>query len=145
MVWAKLLPLTATELPEALKRGTTKPRSRENKRVYGKSVSKRPVIVDQHIEKGYWENDIVIGKRKGQEAVILSLLEKKTENYLAIRIRNNSSETVLRAMQALRAEYGDLFSQVFKSITVDNGSEFSDFAKVEVWCTDVYYAHPYSP
>jgi len=33
---------------------------------------------------------------------------------------------------------------VFQTITVDNGSEFADFAKVECWGTKIYYAHPYT-
>lgn len=34
--------------------------------------------------------------------------------------------------------------QVFKTITVDNGSEFADFAQVEQWSTYVYFAHSYT-
>ena len=34
---------------------------------------------------------------------------------------------------------------MFKTITVDNGSEFADFSQVEQDCgTRVYFAHPYS-
>lgn len=36
------------------------------------------------------------------------------------------------------------FSQVFKTITVDNGSEFADFAQVENWGSKVFFAHPYT-
>ena len=39
---------------------------------------------------------------------------------------------------------GDKFSQVFKTITVDNGSEFSAFSQVENWGCAVYFAHPYT-
>lgn len=49
---------------------------------------------------------------------------------------------------ALRIEEGhwegDTFSQVFKTITVDNGSEFSAFSQVENWGCAVYFAHPYT-
>ncbi len=76
------------------------------------------------IEEGHWEGDTVVGKRGGKEAVVLSLLEKKTENYIAIRIPGKDADSVLNAMQSLRGEFGDKFSQVFKTITVDNGSEF---------------------
>lgn len=41
-------------------------------------------------------------------------------------------------------EYGDRFGQVFKTITVDNGSEFSGFAQVESWGSKVFFAHPYT-
>ncbi len=34
--------------------------------------------------------------------------------------------------------------QVFKTITVDNGSEFADFAQIEAWGSKVFFAHPYS-
>jgi IS30 family transposase len=67
-----------------------------------------------------------------------------TDNYIAMRIPSKTSEAVQTAMQALHAEYGNRFSDVFKSITVDNGSEFEDFALVEEWGTEIYFAHPYS-
>ena len=42
-------------------------------------------------------------------------------------------------MQMLKAEFGDMFSQVFKTISVDNGSELADFSQVEEWGTDVFF------
>ena len=94
--------------------------------------------------KGHWEGDTVVGKRDGKEAVVLSLLEKKTENYIAIRIPGKDADSVLNAMQSLREEFGDKFSQVFKTITVDNGSEFSAFTQVGNWGCAVCFAHPYT-
>lgn len=63
------------------------------------------------------------------EAVVLTLLEKKTENYLAIRIPGKTGKAVMDAIAALRAEYGQHSPQVFKTITVDNGSEFAGFTQ----------------
>ena len=143
-VWANLIPLKVMELPEALRRKTSKSKPHENKKLFGKSISNRPSVADLRIEEGHWEGDTVVGKRNGKEAVILSLLEKKTENYLAYRIRNKTSEAVMEAMRAIRADFGDNFSKVFKTITVDTGSEFADFAKVEEWGTEVFFAHPYT-
>ncbi len=144
MVWAGLLPITPTELPEALKRNTKKHKGRENKKQYGQSISGRPEIAGLRIEEGHWEGDTVVGKRVGKEAVVLSLLEKKTETYLAFRIPAKTSEAVMGAMNALHNEYGNNFSEVFKTITVDNGSEFADFAQVAAWGCQVYFAHPYT-
>ncbi len=107
-------------------------------------ISQRPEIAALRIEEGHWEGDTVVGKRGGKEAVVLSLLEKKTENYIAIRIPGKDADSVLNAMQSLREEFGDKFSQVFKTITVDNGSEFSAFSQVESWGSAVYFAHPYT-
>ena len=50
----------------------------------------------------------------------------------------------MAAMIALHAEYGEHSDQVFQTITVDNGSEFADFAQVEKWGAKVYFAHPYT-
>ena len=86
----------------------------------------------------------MVGKRGSKEAVVLSLLEKKTENYIAIRIPGKDADSVLNAMQSLREGFGEKFSQVFKTITVDNGSEFSAFSQVENWGCAVYFAHPYT-
>ena len=45
----------------------------------------------------------------------------------------------------LREEYGEeYFSDVFKSITADNGSEFAELSSIEEWGTAIYFAHPYS-
>ena len=143
--WAGNLPIGIMELPEAVKRKhaqTSKPR--ENKKNYGKSIDLRPEIASQRTEEGHWEGDTVVGKRAGKEAVVFSLLEKKTENYIAFLIPGKTSEAVMAAMRALKTEYGDRFAQVFKTITIDNGSEFADFAQCESWGTEVYFAHPYT-
>ena len=144
-VWAGKLSLTATELPEALKRKQHKASlARENKKNYGNGIFERPEIAALRIEEGHWEGDTVVGKRAGKEAVVLSLLEKKTENYIAMRIPGKDSASVLDAMRQLKEEYGDRFGQVFKTITVDNGSEFSGFAQIESWGSKVFFAHPYT-
>ena len=67
-----------------------------------------------------------------------------TDMEIAIRIPGKDADSVLNAMQSLREEFGDKFSQVFKSITVDNGSEFSAFSQAENWGCAVYFAHPYT-
>ena len=81
-VWAGSLDLSVTELPEAMKRKQHKgSKPREHKKNFGTDISQRPEIAALRIEEGHWEGDTVVGKRAGKEAVVLSLLEKKTENY----------------------------------------------------------------
>jgi hypothetical protein len=114
MVWANLLPVKVTELPEALKRSLRKRKNRENKKRYGTSISQRPEIASLRTEEGHWEGDTVVGKRDGQEAVVLSLLEKKTQHYIAIRISGKTSKAVLEAMKALHDEFGEHFADVLR-------------------------------
>ena len=80
----------------------------------------------------------------GREAVVFSLLVKKTQTYLAFLIPGKTSEAVMAAMRTLKAEYGDRFAQIFKTIIVDNGAEIADFAQCEAWGTEVFFAHPYT-
>ena len=143
-VWGGNLSLNILELPEAIKRKKHHKSPVKRKKVYGTSIDERPEIVDSRTEEGHWEGDTVVGKRNGKESVILTLLEKKTQNYIAIRIPGKTSEAVNTAMERLHEEFGEKFSQVFKTITVDNGAEFADFAQIEKYGTKVYFAHPYT-
>ena len=143
--WAGNLPIGIMELPEAVKRKRAQSANpRKNKKCFGKSIDLRPKIASQRMEVGHWEGDTVVGKRAGKEAVVFSLLEKKTETYMAFLIPGKTSDAVMAAMQMLKEEYGDRFAQVFKTITVDNGAEFADFAQTEAWGTEVFFAHPYT-
>ena len=116
------LPLSLFEVPEVLKRRRSKRKNRIHKRPKGRSIDERPSIVDDRTEPGHWEADTVVGRRNGKEAVVLSLIERVTDNYFAIRIPGKNSKAVMNAMKALHAEYGELFNNVFKTITTDNGS-----------------------
>ncbi len=67
------LPLTLFDVPELLSRRKTKTNHGRNKRVLGRSIDERPEIANQKSEIGHWEIDTVVGKRKGKEAVVLTI------------------------------------------------------------------------
>lgn len=143
-LWARCLPLSLFEVPDALKRRHYRERKRINKRSKGRSIEERPAIVDTRTELGHWEADTVVGLRDGKEAVVFTLVERVTDNYIAMKIPAKTSDAVQAAMKKLSTEYSDHFSEIFKTITTDNGSEFEDFAQTQQWGTDVYFTHPYS-
>ena len=144
-VWKGHIRLKPLDLPEALQRKQRKNRPRENKRNYGRSIGERPLEITERKEAGHWEIDTIVGKKQGKESVVLTLVEKKTEYYMAIKIPGKNADSVMAAMEALREEYGDeYFQRVFKSITADNGSEFSRLSELEANGVSVYFAHPYS-
>lgn len=145
-LWAGNLMLTPFDLPEALGRKTKKKNNTaKNKRIYGKSIEQRDDKVNLRIECGHWEIDTVVGRKAGKESVVLTIVEKKTQYYIAIKIPGKDSKSVIAALEVLRQEYGiEKFSQVFKTITADNGSEFEALSQIESWGTKVYFAHPYS-
>jgi IS30 family transposase len=138
------MPLTPFELPEMLKRKPRTLKNRANKRPKGRSIEERPAIANERSEIGHWEADTVVGRRTGMDSVVLTLLEKSTNHYIALRIPGRTSKAVLEAISSLRSDFGDKFRQVFKTITSDNGAEFEDLSNLELWGTKVYFAHPYS-
>lgn len=144
-LWAGNLPLTPFDLPEALSRKPKEQKTRKNKKILGKSIDERPEEVMKRVICGHWEIDTVVGKRSGKESVVLTLVEKVTDFYIAIKIPGRDSDSVMAAMEVLREEYGEEhFSEIFKTITADNGAEFERLSELEAWGVDVYFAHPYS-
>ena len=44
---------------------------------------------------------------------------------------NGCSYRVVKSLNRLERKWGDLFSKIFKTITVDNGVEFSDYKNMK--------------
>lgn len=111
----------------------------------GKSIEERPKEADDRSEPGHWEIDLVIGKQ-GTKPVILTLVERKSRKSLYILVKNKTQKEVINAIKRARKRFGGDFTEVFKTITADNGSEFlnSEEIKKAAKCNEVYYAHPYS-
>lgn len=129
MLWNGALPITAFELPEALARGQHS-KSRISKRCNGKSIDLRPAEVLERIQFGHWESDTVIGKKKKGEPATFTIVERLTGFCLTIRISGKTTEGVANAMQQLHYEFGEWFSQIFRTITTDNGGEFTAFSEM---------------
>jgi IS30 family transposase len=78
------------------------------------------------------------------------LTERFSRNEIEVLLRDGTSESVVTALDGLEHKYGELFPAIFKSITVDNGSEFADCDGMEKSKrgegkrTKMYYCHPYS-
>ena len=144
MLWKNRIPVSVFDVPRALSRKRKRKWNRKNKRILGRSISERPVIVASRQEAGHWEVDTVVGRKRGKESVVFTLLERATDHYLAIKVPGRNSAAILEACMQLREEYGDKFSQVFKTITADNGPEFETLSQMEAYGTKVFFAHPYS-
>lgn len=132
-------------LPEKLSRQERVTHSRENKRILGRSIEERPAEVEERIEFGHWEADLVIGAKTKDDAALLTMLERKSRQYWAIPIAGKEAVDVMQAFQQIQSEYSEHFDEVFKTITTDNGSEFAELSHLEeVSKVLVFYAHPYS-
>lgn len=112
----------------------------------GTSIEKRPYEIKQRKTFGHWEMDCVCGSTN---ATLLVLTERLTRKEIIMPMINQKSESVIHCLNIIEHQYGKNFKKIFKSITVDNGGEFSDFERLEKSKygkgkrTVIYYCHPY--
>lgn len=114
----------------------------------GTSIEQRPEEIAARKTFGHWEMDCVIGKH-GTNETILAFTERLTRFEIVCKMPDRKAATVVRYLNKLEKCYGKEFRKLFKSITVDNGVEFSDFKRLEKSIyggkrTSVYYCHPYT-
>jgi IS30 family transposase len=114
----------------------------------GESIEKRPALINDRSTFGHWEMDSVKGKQ-GTKPTLLVLTERLTRQEIQIPMCDGTKHSVVTALDNLEYRYGELFSTIFKTVTVDNGSEFSDCEGMEKSVhggkrTKFYYCHPYS-
>lgn len=114
----------------------------------GRSIEERPPDIENREEYGHWEMDCVVGSGK---ACLLVMTERKSRKELIYKMPAKTQECVIEVIDRLERRYKSKFQKIFKSITMDNGSEFLDMGSLERSClkagtkrTTCYYAHPYS-
>lgn len=116
----------------------------------GHGIEARPKEVEERLEAGHWEIDLVVGGKGKGTAVLLTLTERRTRKQIIRKLKDKTQQAVVRAINGLERQMGkEAFRTVFKSITADNGSEFLDHEALERSVssgtrTHIYYAHPYS-
>jgi IS30 family transposase len=118
----------------------------------GRTIHDRPQEVDQRRELGHWEMDVVIGKKKGKEPVLLVLSERKSRREKIVLMKDKTQASVIKALDKIERRMGARkFRKTFKTITTDNGSEFLNYKGIERSYTKSkkprvkqYYADAYS-
>lgn len=102
----------------------------------GKSIEERPEEINNRSRFGDWEIDSVLGGKTVGETSILTLVERQTRYAVTKKLVEKKAEYVNQAVLECMKPY------LIKSITADNGNEFSSLSKIEG--LDVYFAHAYS-
>lgn len=111
------------------------------------SIENRPAHIGQRSERGHWEMDLIIGKAETSH-VLLTLTERYSRQELIFKLPDRKAATIRGVFDRLERQHKD-FSQRFKSLTTDNGSEFMEYDKL---CRSihggsrfhVWYCHSYS-
>lgn len=99
-------------------------------------ISLRPEVVDERSRIGDWEGDTV----HGQDAHLVTLVERKTRFTLCKRVFSKTKDEVCSAMiNMLKSVSAKL------TLTFDNGGEFADHERVtEKTGINIFFAKPYA-
>jgi len=121
------------------------------KNLRGTSIEERPAHIENREEYGHWEMDCVVGKKGGSGATLLVLTERQTRQEIIRKMADKSQASVKKVLDQLERKNSKTFSARFKTITVDNGTEFLNSKELEKSVREpqktrfkMYYAHPYS-
>jgi transposase, IS30 family len=103
------------------------------------SIEGRPAVVDQRGRYGDWEGDTVVGA--GRRGGAVTLVERKSGYLLLGKVRSLRAATVRQAAAAL---YHVTPTTLRRTLTLDNGKEFSEHRQLEAEASlKIYFAKPY--
>ena len=130
------LDLTKKDMLYPRKGRTTKKQASPNFKPAGKSIEERPEVINLRLELGHYEIDTVLLTRVRNKCLLV-LTDRRSRHQIIRLIPNKSAEAVNQALKIVLKEFQ------IKSITTDNGTEFSRLSEVFLE-EHIYYAHPYS-
>lgn len=131
-------------VPEQLVRRMKKPKSTEKrgKITSGRSISERPESVESRNDFGHWELDTVVSPRGKDKTCIATFAERASRIYFTVKIPDRTAESMITACAILCQKFP---KQCFKSLTCDNGKEFSKHEEIEnIFNCPLYFADPFS-
>ena len=130
------LGLTKAGMLYPRKNVASKKHARPNFKPAGKSIEERPTSINKREHSGDFEIDTVIQTRAKNEC-LLTLTDRKSRYQMIRLIPDKSASSVNKSLKTILRDYQ------IRSITADNGTEFSRLA--EGFDSEyIYYAHPYS-
>lgn len=104
------------------------------------SVHKRPDHINLRSEFGHYECDLIFNSGS-QSKNVCTMVERITRHATLIRNESKHTKTVVGSLIQHIKDTG----MVVKSITFDNGSEFSDHTELNAMGIDTYFCDPGSP
>lgn len=123
------------------KRGRRYYKCRREPLPHKRSIHERPASVGLRNEFGHWEGDLM--NFRTLRGNLLTLNERKTRFTLTLPLQ---TKTAVETAQAIQNSLCRLPQAALKTLTFDNGGEFSHFKKLEKNLgVKTYFCDPHSP
>lgn len=128
-----------------------KPQRRPSLKMLGaKTIEERPKEISKRDTFGHWEMDTVYSGKGKSKDCLLVLTERLTRYEIVRKIPDRTAQSVVNAVDAIEKKIGTKrFTSFFKTITCDNGVEFTKHKELETSCktgmrrTFVYFCHAF--
>ena len=104
------------------------------------SIAERPAEVDDRSLPGHWEADLMLFAKYGQ--AILALQERSSRLLLATKPANKQALPIANMIAGLLEP---LPTELRRSITFDNGTEFARHYELHRLAIDTFFCDPYAP
>ena len=123
-------------------KGKRRKKETRGKFLIGNSITTRPKDVKSRKTFGHWELDTIVSSRGKAKACLATFVERKTRFYVAIKIKDRTASSMLKAIKKLVKV---LPKKALKTFTTDRGKEFACYKEVEKLNIKVYFADAGSP
>jgi IS30 family transposase len=121
------------------RRRGTKKREKVREEAKKRRIDERPAIVERRERLGDWEGDTMLGRDK--RVRIVTFVDRRS-GYLIAFLLPKMRATLLASLAIARFRH--VPKEKRKTITLDNGTEFSDWERIEEKTgMIVYFAYPY--
>ena len=143
---------TLKEKTQRKKRGKGKKRAKKVEYKQKKSIRKRPSEADDRKEIGHLEGDLIVSGTGMSTAALLTIVDRKSRYAFILKIPDKTQKSVIDGLSKMERRIGaKRFRELFKTLTLDNGSEFLDWESLErssitktIKRIVVYFADPFS-
>ena len=108
------------------------------------SIDNRPDEIENRLVFGNFELDTILGKKRGKHECLMTLTERKTRFEIIFKLNCKTADEVVKKFNQIKIFMKSNYNKFFKSLTTDNGSEFSHFLDIiKDTKTQIYFCHPY--
>jgi len=122
------------------RRKPKKRRKKGSKIINQVSIDNRPKHIEERLEIGHWEGDLMIGK--DNKSAIGTIVERKSRYTIIVKLNSKKAGEVAKMFSKKLNKLNPLFK---KTMTYDNGTEMAYHQKItQNTGIKIYFAHPYS-
>jgi len=105
------------------------------------SIHRRPAIMEDRVEVGHWEGDLVMGRRP---SAVATLVERSTRFVRVVALPEGYKADAVR--RALRDDLAQLHPSMRRSLTWDRGREMAEHQDLSVELgIEVFFCDRHSP